>query len=410
MIRLRKNLIECHECGQQQRVPDFRKGQCRCRTCRAILFVERPGWLSRGLAFTFAGLILFLVSNSFAFLTLDIGGIHQEVTLLSGVWALLQREQWLLSLLVFGTIFLFPLLELLGFGYIYLPAALRRPLPGQRWVLHFLLVARPWSMLEVFLLGVFVASVKLRELADIVPGPALYAFLGLVFVLLAAHQQMNRRWLWNWLQPFDYYVNREGEPVTGCHGCDALVGQGLIRQGRRCPRCRERVHHRIPRSLQKTSALLVAATLLYIPANLLPIMTTTSLGKVQSDTIFSGVIHLLSGGMWPLALVVFVASIAVPIAKMLVLAYLLWCARSPSLFRHQQARLYRITELVGRWSMVDVYVVILLVALVQFGIVANVEPGGAALAFGGVVVLTMLAAETFDPRLLWDNDDDRHRG
>jgi paraquat-inducible protein A len=349
-----------------------------------------------------AGIILFFVSNLFPFLTLDVGGMTQQVTLLSGVKALLQREQWLLAMLVFSTIFLFPLMELLGLAYLLLPAALRRPLAGQRWVLHFLLVARPWSMLDVFLLGVFVATVKLREWATIVPGPALWAFLGLVFVLLAAHQQINHRWLWSWIEPHDCFVNDAQEVRCSCHVCGALVGVTLVDRSVCCPRCGAHVRRRIHQSVQKTSALLVGAALLYFPANLLPIMTSTSLGKVQSDTIFSGVVYLLQSGMWPLALVVFVASVLVPIAKMGVLFYLLRCTNKGSEGRHQQARLYRMTEFVGRWSMVDLYVVILLVALVQFGLVANVEPGGAALAFGGVVILTMLAAETFDPRLLWD--------
>jgi len=156
--------------------------------------------------------------------------------------------------------------------------------------------------------------------------------------------------------------------------------------------------------MSRSWAFLIAAVMLYLPANLLPIMHMTSLGQRRSDTILSGAEYLLAHGMWPLALIVFVASIVVPLVKMVILAYLLlsvqlhWAARPLD-----RMRLYRFTEFVGRWSMVDVFVVTVLVALVHLGSLAEVRAGAGAVFFGGVVVLTMLAAKTFDPRLIWDN-------
>ena len=148
---------------------------------------------------------------------------------------------------------------------------------------------------------------------------------------------------------------------------------------------------------------MLAAAVLYVPANLFPVMTTTSLGKAQSDTIMSGVIYLLHHGMWPLALVVFGASVLVPLMKMTALAYLLISVQRGSRARPaDRTRIYRITEAVGRWSMVDIYVVTILVALVNLGNLATIEAGLGAVFFGGVVVLTMLSAESFDPRLIWD--------
>jgi len=176
---------------------------------------------------------------------------------------------------------------------------------------------------------------------------------------------------------------------------------------RHCPRCGARLHHRKPRSLQRTSALLLAAAILYVPANLLPIMQTTSLGRVQSDTILSGALYLLQSGMWPLALVVFVASILVPLLKLLILILLLVSIRWRWTWRpRDRTRLYRILELVGRWSMVDIFVVTILVALVQLGNVANVVAQSGAAFFAAVVVLTMLAAMSFDPRLIWDTQQE----
>ena len=169
------------------------------------------------------------------------------------------------------------------------------------------------------------------------------------------------------------------------------------------------MHHRKPNSLARTWALLVAAFIFYFPAMLFPVMTVISLGKAQSDTIMSGVIYLLHHGMWPLALVVFVASVVVPLAKMVAILYLLISVQRRSSWRPEdRTRLYRITEAMGRWSMVDIYVVTILVALVSLGNLATIEAGLGAVFFGAVVVLTMLSAEAFDPRLIWDNAEVEH--
>jgi len=176
----------------------------------------------------------------------------------------------------------------------------------------------------------------------------------------------------------------------------------------RCPRCGAPLHRRKPRSLERTWAYLLAAALCYVPANMLPIMKVTSLGRTQADTILSGVSYLLLHDMWPLALVVFVASVFVPVLKIAILLGLLLSVHRGSRWRPvDRTRLYRITEAIGRWSMVDIFVVTILVALVRLGNLATVEAQTGAVFFGAVVVLTMLAAEAFDPRLIWDRSEAR---
>jgi paraquat-inducible protein A len=197
--------------------------------------------------------------------------------------------------------------------------------------------------------------------------------------------------------------------LAACHTCGLVSRLPAAAGPLTCPRCGAALHPRIPRSLQRSWALLLAAIVAYVPANLLPMMHVTSLGQSRSDTILSGVEFLLAGGMWPLALIVFVASILVPVVKILILAYLLLSVQCGSRFRPlDRTRLYRFTEFVGRWSMVDIFVVTVLVALVHMGRVAEVEAGPAALFFAAVVVLTMLAAKTFDPRLIWDRREPGH--
>lgn len=214
-------------------------------------------------------------------------------------------------------------------------------------------------------------------------------------------------------------MSRPTLPATGphaqCHVCCLVVGlpaelarvadpeidHGGLQFS--CPRCGADVHRRKPDSLSRTWAFLVAALICYIPANLYPIMTSTSLGTAQSDTILSGVIFLFSHGMWPLAVIVFVASVIVPVLKIVILIGLVLSVQWKSQWRpRRRAWLYRVVETIGRWSMVDVYVVTILVALVHLGSLASVEAELGAFFFGAVVVLTILAAESFDPRLMWD--------
>lgn len=186
-----------------------------------------------------------------------------------------------------------------------------------------------------------------------------------------------------------------------CHTC-GLVAVFDARQHQACARCGTSVHARKPHSLQRTWGYLIAAMLLYIPANTLPIMLTSSIAGNEAHTILGGVIQLWQSGSWGLALIVFVASVVVPVLKMLALALLAHGARYGAPHKRQRARLYRMVEFVGQWSMLDVFVVVLLVALVHFGSLAEVEPGMGAIAFCAVVVLTMLSSLSFDPRLTWD--------
>jgi len=172
---------------------------------------------------------------------------------------------------------------------------------------------------------------------------------------------------------------------------------------RRCPRCHSHLALRKPRSIQRTLALLITAILLYIPANTLPIMTTQQFGAPQPSTIIGGIIELSRQGSHGIAAIIFVASILVPIAKILILLWLCFLASVGARYcRPNHSKLYAFTELIGRWSMIDVCVVAVLVALVQMGQLMTVTPGPAGLPFAGVVISTMLAANAFDPRLLWD--------
>jgi paraquat-inducible protein A len=198
-------------------------------------------------------------------------------------------------------------------------------------------------------------------------------------------------------------------PATGrslgllvCLDCRATV-RAVKAEHLRCPRCHAPLHERKPHSLIVTTVLVLCAAALYVPANVLPVMNTRTIFDDERDTIMSGVLVLLDSGSWPIALLVFIASIVVPLLKILALGVLLYSAwrRSPR-GRLQRSRLYRMVEFIGRWSMLDIYAISLLATLVQVQSFATVIVGWGAWAFAAVVVLTLLAARTFDERLLWD--------
>ena len=200
--------------------------------------------------------------------------------------------------------------------------------------------------------------------------------------------------------------------LVACSACHLLCpgpSAGSRPGAHRCPRCGARLHSRKPNSIARTWALVIAACIFYIPANVLPMTTVTSLGSVQSDTIMSGVIYFVQSGSWPIALVIFIASVFVPLLKLMILGFLLISVQIKSTFRPKdRTRLYLVTEAVGRWSMLDIFVVTILVALVNLGALAKIQAGPAALHFAAVVVITMLAAMSFDPRLIWDAKETTH--
>jgi len=201
--------------------------------------------------------------------------------------------------------------------------------------------------------------------------------------------------------------------LVSCETCSLLARPAGADDHGYCPRCGGELSQRHHHSIQYTWALVIAAAICYIPANVLPVLTTNALGSSESDTILGGVFLLYDTGSWPLALIVLIASVMVPLGKLIALSYLLISVQRGSLKNtRDRTRLYRLVEFIGRWSMLDVFVDTFTVALIQLQPLMSVEPGMGVLFFAAVVVLTMIAAETFDPRLIWDTPNSRqgHHG
>ncbi|KAE8754827.1 MULTISPECIES: paraquat-inducible protein A [Paraburkholderia] len=415
-------LVACHECDLLQREsavpPD---GTLRCCRCHAELYRAHPDSTDRALAFTLTCVVLFFISNLYPIVGLAVNGDLVETTLLGAVRVLYKDGMWPIAGLVLATTFLMPLMQMTAMAYLLVPLQLNRRPYHADFVFRLMHLAQPWGMTEVLILGMLVALVKLAHIASVVPGVALWSFGALMLLLAAAGSAFDPHALWRRMGSFDDAASKtEADAAASahtalrcgllsCHSCGLLVKSTAHVHGAACPRCGAHLHARKPDSIARTWAFLIAAIVLYIPANALPVMNTSSLFGSEKDTILSGVVYLWTSGSWPLAAVVFIASIAVPMLKILALMYLVISTQRRSVMLLQQrTRIYRLVELVGRWSMLDIYVITILVALVQFNALATIQAGPAAVAFGSVVVLTMFAAMSFDPRLIWDAMEDHH--
>jgi paraquat-inducible protein A len=405
-------LIACHECDFLQaetRLPDG--GTARCKRCGAVLYRGSPGASGRALAFTLAAAILFAIANCFPIFGFRIHETLVETTLLGAASSLYAEGMWPIAGLVFVTTLLMPALNIAAMIYLLLPLHLGRIPQRPERAVRVLRHVAPWGMIEVLVLAMLVALVKLQHIATVVPGVAIWAFGALMVLLAAATAAFSPREIWARIEspPADVSISHAAwnastgitaarAGLAACHLCGLLSKRLAHAHTETCSRCGALLHLRKPDSLTRTWAFLLAAVVLYIPAVLLPVMMTSTLFGAQSDTILSGVVFLWNSGSWSLAVIVFIASILVPMLKILSLAFLAWTTqlRSP-LIPGRRTRIYRLVEFVGRWSMLDIYVISILVALVQFGEVATIDAGPGAIAFGAVVVLTMFAALSFDP-------------
>lgn len=425
-----QEVLACEECDLLQLARPVTPGSSlRCRRCHAELRRGRSNGPEFALAFTVASIVLFVISNVFPIVGLSVNGNLVQSTLAGAVRMLYSHGTWPLAILVALTTIVMPALQTLAMLWLLLPLYFGR-IPW-RAVEGFRLfqLARPWGMTEVLILGLLVALVKLAHIAKVVPGTALWSFVVLMLLLAAASASFDPREIWARIRPVkslgvaglrvaaapSRLTLRRGAVTASAYGlalceeCGLLVRDPQRSGGEACPRCKSHLHLRKPASLSRTWAYLVAAIVLYIPANVLPVMNTSSLFGAQKDTIMSGVVYLWTSGSWPLAILVFIASIVVPMLKILGLVYLAISTQLRSQWLpEQRTRIYRVIELVGRWSMLDIYVITMLVALVQFQALATIEAGPASIAFGAVVVLTLLAAMSFDPRLIWDGAERHH--
>ncbi len=406
------SIISCHDCGLLQKISHMPEdGAATCCRCGATLRkrqrVVPEKSIEHTLALVITALVLFAIANFYPIVELQIAGHQVQTTLFGIIHYLFMHESFFLGGLVLLTSFGGPLLQLSGLLYVLLPLNFNKVPPFAPQVYRVVRVIASWSMLEVLMLGLIVAVVKLSAMGTVIPSIALWTFCVLIFFIAAILNDLDTEMLWEQISPVKSAVVAKNSTARGhlanCHNCHLLCTVSEDHESF-CPRCKAPLHKRKPNSMARCTALLIAAFVMYIPANLLPVMLVSSMGSTEGETIMSGVIYLAVSGDVPLAVIVFIASIFVPSIKLVILTLLLLTTHFKSqTSMKDRTRLYRLTEFIGRWSMVDIFVTTLLAALIQIQGLAVIEVGAGAICFGSVVVLTMLAAMSFDPRLIWDN-------
>ncbi len=365
--------LACHHCGAvYRRVPLEKDHLALCARCDTILETKSEFTAHSWLAIVITAMITFTLANIYPLGTLVVQGTAKSATFLDAVVVAWQAGYPEVALLTFAVGFLLPAVHLCLLMWVLGPLAMGRlPLFFEN-TLRIIDHLTPWCMVPVFLLGALVAIVKLVGLATFHLGVGLFATVATA-VLITSLLRLNAEKLRHMAHDLNLSFD---EPPPAKSPSPAL--------------------------LNRTWALIFTAIILYIPANLLPIMHVDALNGASGHTIMGGVIELWKMGSWDIAAVVFIASVFVPVLKIILLAVLVWLTQKRSrLDLKARTKAYALVEFIGQWSMLDVFVVILLSALGKFGNLLDIAPGAGAVAFGGVVVVTMLAAMGFDPRLSW---------
>jgi paraquat-inducible protein A len=375
-----------------------------CPRCHHTLWRMRRHPFQLPVACGLAALLFYLYAVVAPFLEITAYGRFQLAKLETGPIQLSAQGFELVGALVLAVTVIFPglklaimLLTLMGLDTRLIPARLLKAM------FRMYRPIGPWAMIDVYLLGFLVAYTRLTAIAEVHLDTALYSLIGLMISMAAADAALDTEAVWRALDKAEGRpepLGALGPSLIGCHCC------GLVNreeEGARCHRCRATLRFRKPDSISRSWAFILAAVLLYIPANVYPVMIITQLLESKPFTIMGGIVELADYGLWPLALLVFLASITIPLMKLLTLGYMLITTQLGSA-EHLIGRTiaFRIIDFIGRWSMIDVFMISILVALVRFGQFANIQADLGAPCFAAVVVLTMFAVECFDPREMWD--------
>jgi len=359
------------------------------------------------LALALTVFLLFLVAQFYPVAGIEMAGQSHAARIATDASMLADRAFSSLGLLVFGLVIAAPFMRVTALTWIFACLRWHHTPPYLTQMFRISEILRPWAMLDVLLLGIIVSNSKLRDLAQVNMQTGFWALGLAVLAIFAMEAAFDRHALWDALKPPPVFSRPpEAKAWISCHVCSWLQSD---KKESHCARCGAAVHHRKRASLSQTWALVIAALILYIPANIYPVLITTTMGQRTSSTIIGGVRQLINGNDWPLAVILFTASIIIPLLKLFGFMWLMISVH----YHHAdhlmfRTRLYRFIYVIGRWSNTDIFVGASLTGLVTLGSIANVVPDIGGIAFAAVVALTMLAAETFDPRLIWDNAENSH--
>jgi len=403
--------LACDHCDHLIYIDVLKPNQVAvCPNCQCKLHVGKKNSEQKVVALSLCAILMLLSALFYPFISFSEQGITQTITLLDAGKILFAYDSPFLGGLIDVSIIFLPLTLLVLFVLIHIGLLSILPKRYAIKLLKLIFKLIPWVMSEIFLIGILISMVKIMSIADISFGLSFYSFSAFIIFYLMCLSQIDKNKLWQKISSSDNTPlicspsRAIDNNLKACHICHLLTSHTV------CSRCHSKTFFRTPSSIQKVMALLITSLILYIPANFYPIMHTWVLNQDEPATILGGIMTLWQMGSYPIAIIIFIASIIIPLAKIFVLSLLCYVVSYKNNINHteqyQYTKIYQMTEFIGKWSMLDVFVVAVLVALVQLGALMSITPGKGAVFFAAMVFTSMLAAHAFDPRLLWDKNND----
>lgn len=410
-------LTACPDCDlllPSPQIPEEHSGACP--RCGKTLRKKTADSIVKTLSLSIAGLLLYLPAILLPLMTFKSFGFSDTANILESIVNFYLNEYYFVSLMVLLSAVVFPLVLLCCILVVSLQLHMRRYPPYLARLFRIYLHLEEWAMVEVYLLGIMITVIKMVDTSEISYHTGIFCFTGLVLITLAISTVIDKHLFWHLIEDRSEQgrvrVARKTTVEVGegtgaehnlilCHLCHKLSPAAL--EGGGCPRCGESLHSRLPGAIGRTWALVLTSAIFLAPANLLPIMRVDFLGIPDRSTIMDGIIYFFQSGSYAIGLIIFTASILVPVFKIVGLIILL-LSRRPCGARllRQKAKMYRYIAFIGRWSMLDIFVIALLTVLVDFGIFTSIHAAPAATYFCIVVASTMFATITYDPRIMWD--------
>ncbi len=397
-------IVACPDCAAVQRLPDLTEGgKSECWRCQAVLERATARNLDAALALGSATLLLLFPANLLPFLKVSLLGITRVSWIASGViW--MWGEKWVvMAAIVAAEAVILPFVRFglltAALGALRLGSRGRWIGPAFRWAEQLDL----WAMPDVFLIGSAVGYSRVQQKLPVTIAAGGWCFIAVALLAMLTRATLDKQAVWRMIA--DPAPPPTG-PTIGCTECELVLPASA--DGTRCPRCRARVWRRKPYALVRAFALVIAGFLFYPLANVFPMSVDYQMGEPHPHTIFDGILRLVEAGLFPLAILIFITSIAIPFGKLLGMVWLFLSVENRS--RHalvRKTRVYRFIDAIGRWSNIDIFTIAVFLPLMQFSPLVVVTAGGGASPFLMVVVLTMIASRLFDPRLLWDAAEPR---
>lgn len=410
METIPKHIELCPFCDSIIEIPQINEGErFRCHCCNNVIISLHKSPIVKPLIYSLVALFLFICTELIPFIEVNCSGVSVIMNIRETVTSLYEDDFKVMSAFVYIFMQVIPLFCLISIIIVNFSFLLKKQNALQRFLSHNFFIFKNWSMVDVFLIGILVSLIKLYSMVNVTLLGGFICFCLFSFFYINAVNSQKKYFVWNKLlkrKKFEIdlkIINDTGlkNNLIFCQNCNSINSI----HNERCLDCNYKIEKRKNKSLQKSIAFLIAAIILYIPSNLLPMMITVYLGKTSYSTIFEGVQFMWETDSRMVAIIIFIASVMIPILKILILLFIIYSIQFNKTMRLVgKTKLYILTEFIGKWSMVDVFVVTIMTTLLQMGSLLSIYPGFGAISFCAVVLLTMLSANSLDIRNLWIDD------